>query len=50
MEKAGRPEHGLAFGAQAPDLTLSAVDGSTVSLGALWRQQPLVLVFYRGWW
>ncbi len=45
-----KPEHGLAVGAQAPDLTLPAIDGSTASFGALYREQPLLLTFYRGWW
>jgi peroxiredoxin len=35
------------LGAQAPDFTLTAVDGHEVTLSAL-RGKPIVLVFLRG--
>jgi peroxiredoxin len=43
-------EHGLAPGTPAVDEVLPSAAGDTVALGGLWRQQLLLLVFYRGWW
>jgi peroxiredoxin len=37
----------VPLGAQAPDFTLTAVDGSEVTLSKL-RGKPVVLVFLRG--
>lgn len=37
----------VPVGAEAPDFTLSAIDGSDVSLSSL-RGKPVVLVFLRG--
>ena len=37
----------VAVGEQAPDFTLEAIDGSTVSLSS-YRGKPVVLVFLRG--
>ena len=37
----------VPVGAEAPDFTLSAIDGSEVSLSSL-RGKPVVLVFLRG--
>ncbi len=34
----------------APDFTLAAHDGSTVSLGDLLAKGPAIVVFYRGHW
>ncbi len=45
-----RPKQGLAIGEQAPDFALPAIDGQTVSLSDYRGRQPLLLVFYRGWW
>lgn len=45
-----KPEHGLSLGVAAPDLSLPAVGGDTVSLAHYRGRQPVVLVFYRGWW
>ncbi len=44
------PEHGLAVGTPAPEFTLPASEGRTVSLTALRASGPVLLVFYRGWW
>jgi peroxiredoxin len=37
----------VPVGSEAPDFTLEAIDGSTVSLSGL-RGKPVVLVFLRG--
>jgi len=37
----------VPVGAQAPDFTLTAIDGTQVTLSAL-RGKPVVLVFLRG--
>ncbi len=42
--------HGVALGTPAPDFSVSASDGRTVSLGDFRGRQPVLLVFYRGWW
>ncbi|MHC5110105.1 MAG: hypothetical protein ACYTHJ_09525 [Planctomycetota bacterium] len=34
----------------APDVTLANHEGQPVTLSALWKQGPLLLVFYRGHW
>ncbi len=44
------PEHGLAVGTPAPEFTLPASDGRTVSRTALRASGPVLLVFYWGWW
>ncbi|GAA4035506.1 hypothetical protein GCM10022247_71340 [Allokutzneria multivorans] len=36
-------------GASAPKLTLSLVDGTRVSTEDLWRDRPLVLLFFSSW-
>lgn len=41
---------GLAVGAQAPDATLLDVTGNQRQLGALYREAPTFVVFYRGGW
>lgn len=40
----------LKAGDTAPDLTLNDATGRAVRLSELWRQGPLVVVFYRGGW
>ena len=45
-----QPAHGVAFGTQAPDFSLTTSDGGRVSLGDFRGHQPVLLVFYRGWW
>lgn len=35
---------------KAPDFSLSAHDGATVSLGDLLEGGPAIIVFYRGHW
>lgn len=42
--------HPLLIGAEAPSVTLSGVDGSRVELGTLLKEQPTILVLYRGGW
>jgi len=38
-------EDRLALGDQAPDLPLHGPEGVSTSLGALWANRPLVLIF-----
>jgi peroxiredoxin len=37
----------LSRGDRAPDLTLTAGDGTTVSLQSLWQSGPIILTFLR---
>jgi peroxiredoxin len=46
----GHPTHGLALGTQAPDFSLATSGGARVSLNDFRGRQPVLLVFYRGWW
>ncbi len=39
----------VSIGSEAPDFTLTAIDGSEVTLSGL-RGKPVVLVFLRGFW
>lgn len=41
---------GLKEGDKAPDIMLTMQDGSRISLEGLYKDQPLVLFFYRGEW
>lgn len=41
---------GLAVGSQAPNVKLTLANGSVVSLEDLYKKQPVVLFFYRGYW
>lgn len=41
---------GLQKGETIPDVTFTLEDGSTTSLKSLYKQQPLVVFFYRGYW
>ena len=34
----------------APDFTLEDQNGRKLTLSAEWKKQPVVLVFYRGYW
>ncbi len=43
-------EQGVPVGTIAPTFSLPAIDGSTVALAQFRGKQPVVLVFYRGWW
>ncbi len=43
-------ERGAPVGTAAPTFTLPAADGTTVALEGFRGKQPVVLVFYRGWW
>ncbi len=43
-------ERGTPIGTVAPTFTLPATDGTAVALEAFQGKQPVVLVFYRGWW
>ena len=40
----------VKVGEAAPDFTLSNQDGQPVTLSSYRGQQPVVLVFYRGYW
>ena len=40
----------VAVGQQAPDFTLTDQNGRSRSLAAERGKQPVVLVFYRGYW
>ena len=40
----------IKVGAAAPDFTLSNQDGQPVTLSSYRGKQPVVLVFYRGYW
>lgn len=44
-----KPQIASATGRPAPDFTLPDQDGKPVQLSAL-RGQPVVLIFYRGYW
>jgi len=41
---------GLAVGNQAPNVKLTLQDGKVVALSDLYKSQPVVLFFYRGYW
>lgn len=41
---------GLAVGSQAPNVKLTLANGAVVSLEDLYKKQPVVLFFYRGYW
>ncbi len=43
-------ERGVPVGQAAPTFRLEAADGSAVALEEFRAKQPVVLVFYRGWW
>ena len=45
-----KAERGVPVGADAPTFELPAIDGSTVTLEHFKGKQPVVLIFYRGWW
>ena len=40
----------LQVGATVPDVELTGLDGKAVKLSSLYRNKPLVLVFFRGGW
>jgi peroxiredoxin len=43
-------ERGVPVGTVAPTFSLPASDGSTVALEQFRSEQPVEVVFYRGWW
>ncbi|HEX2580659.1 MAG TPA: peroxiredoxin-like family protein [Dongiaceae bacterium] len=47
---AGTGAGALRQGDQAKDAVLSDIEGRPVRLSDLWKNQPVVLVFYRGGW
>ncbi|GLB52376.1 hypothetical protein NBRC110019_14160 [Neptunitalea chrysea] len=49
IEQGGNPL-GLPVNSIAPDVTLTFQDGNTKSLSELYKEQPLVVFFYRGYW
>jgi hypothetical protein len=40
----------LLIGTEVPDVPVLDLDGNEVSLAGLVREQPTVLIFYRGGW
>ncbi len=40
----------MAVGSQAPDLTFTLADGTSETLANLYKDQPIVVFFYRGYW
>lgn len=50
LKATGIETSALQVGDHAPNITLPDAMGQAVSLGQLWQQGPLVLVFYRGGW
>ena len=49
MDASSNPQ-GLAVGSQAPNVKLTLADGSVIALEDLYKKQPVVLFFYRGYW
>jgi cytochrome oxidase Cu insertion factor (SCO1/SenC/PrrC family) len=47
--KLPKPQKEFVAGVQAPDFTLKDQDGHDLTLSAL-RGNPVLLVFYRGYW
>jgi peroxiredoxin len=47
---AGEGPQPLMIGTQIPDLTLKTAAGESLNLPAAAKEQPLVLIFYRGGW
>jgi peroxiredoxin len=47
---AGEGPQPLKIGTQIPDLTLKTAAGESLNLPAAAKEQPLVLIFYRGGW
>ncbi len=45
-----KTERGVPVGTLAPIFRLDAIDDTVVSLEQFRGKQPVVLVFYRGWW
>lgn len=50
LRATGIESRALAVGQPAPALSLNDALGRPVALAELWRQGPLVIVFYRGGW
>lgn len=50
LHAAGTPSDAVAAGDALPDATLTAVDGSQISLTTVLAGAPAVIVFYRGAW
>lgn len=48
--RSGILDRALKKGDRAPDFSLIAANGETVSLSSLLRHGPVVLAFYRGHW
>jgi len=49
IEASSNPQ-GLAVGTIAPDVTLNLADGTTQNLSNLYKNQTVVLFFYRAYW
>ncbi|MEX2596377.1 MAG: peroxiredoxin family protein [Salibacteraceae bacterium] len=41
---------GLSLGDHLPDITMKTDDDQMISLADLYHEQPLVVIFYRGYW
>ena len=50
LRDSGIEASALKTGDAAPDATLPDASGTPTNLSSLWRQGPLVVVFYRGGW
>lgn len=49
-QKTVKREKPVGVGDVAPDFTLEDENGKTVTLSSLQGKEPVVLVFYRGYW
>jgi peroxiredoxin len=50
LRATGIEQRALHAGDAAPELSLQDATDQSVSLSSLWRQGPLVVIFYRGGW
>ncbi|WP_442481864.1 peroxiredoxin-like family protein [Aeoliella sp. SH292] len=50
VRESGIEDKAMQVDDKAPDATLESWDGKKVTLSDLWKEKPLVLVWYRGGW
>jgi peroxiredoxin len=50
VRESGIEDEAMQVDDKAPDATLESWDGEEVTLSDLWKEKPLVLVWYRGGW
>lgn len=50
VRESGIEDKAMQVDDKAPDATLESWDGTKVTLSDLWKEKPLVLVWYRGGW